>query len=85
MHPKGAPTERITPEAFHGFRLWTQRFSRVVRERASLLASPGGTPGVITPQILVEAVRVACEHLAAEIDAPDEGGWSHGERDKTAA
>jgi len=83
--PIVSPADRITRQAFHEFRIWTQRFSRMVRERASILASPGGPPGVITSQNLVEAVRAACEHLAAEIDALDDGCSSSAQRDRRAA
>ncbi len=74
--------DRITRQAFREFHVWTERFGQKVRERAAGLAHAGNTARVLTSDMLVEAVRAACEDLAAEIRA---GHNTSGQEDKTAA
>lgn len=81
----GSRADRITRQAFREFDLWTERFSRMVYERAGTLASTGSTPGLITSQTLVDAVRKSCEQLAAELNALQDGCDSNGQENKEAA
>ena len=61
------PSDRITVQAFREFNAWTDAFSRRVRERAGTLAAAARTPGMITSEILVQAVHSACGELVAEL------------------
>ena len=80
----GSETGRITRRAFREFDVWTERFSGMVQERARALAATAGTH-VITSETLVEAVRLTCGELAAELSAAQGGCNSNGEETETAA
>ncbi len=85
MDAMSSGQDRITRQAFHEFDRWTRRFSRMLRESASSLATEGRPPGLITSETLVDAVRTTCEQLAAELGTSNDGCSSNGQEDKTAA
>ena len=64
------PTERIhgvSPDAFQQFHSWTRRFRSEFHERAIELACDGKHTGLITSELLKEAVVLTCRYLADEI------------------
>jgi len=75
----------ITRRAFHEFDRWAQRFGDTVRQRARALATGKSTRGVITSDILAEAVREACEQFVSELKSPHGESNSNEREDKQAA
>jgi hypothetical protein len=71
--------EKITREALCRFFEWASRFRGEVQQRAKELAK--SKDGLITSDLLNEAVRSACEELAREISTPvldhHQGGGKH--------
>ncbi len=80
IDPIRSRKDRITRQAFREFDRWTRRFSRMVRESATSLATAGSTPGLITSETLVDAVRTTCEQLAAELRTLHDGCSSNGQQ-----